>query len=32
MMLSTVLGLCLFLIGRYIYGKSLQKDSQIKFS
>lgn len=32
MMLSTVLGLCVFLIGRYIYGKSLQKDSQIKFS
>ena len=26
MMLSTVFGLCVFLTGRYFYGKSLQKN------
>ena len=25
MMLSTVFGLCVFLIGRYLYGKSLRE-------
>ena len=30
MLLSTVFGLCVFLTGRYIYGKSLQEKRDIK--
>ncbi len=30
MMLSTVFGLCVFLTGRYLYGKSLQEKHGIK--
>ena len=31
MVLSTVFGLCVFLTGRYIYGKSLQEKQLDKF-
>lgn len=31
MTLSTVFGLCVFLTGRHLYGKSLQKKQSDKF-
>jgi|GEM_PF-1206023 len=31
MVLSTVFGLCVFLTGRFIYGKSLEKKQSDKF-